>query len=112
KYVSRIVYLEFGPAASGTPYLEAFRQGLRNLGWVVGHNIAMEVRYAQGRHERLPALAAELVRHKVDVIFASTTPAALAAQQATSTIPIVIGFVADPVGSGLVASLARPGGNI
>jgi ABC-type uncharacterized transport system substrate-binding protein len=108
----RIGYLEFGSAASGTPYLEAFRQGLRDLGWVAGQNIAMEVRYAQGKHERLAALAAELVRLKVDVIFASTTPASLAAQQATATIPIVIGFVADPVGSGLVASLARPGGNI
>jgi len=112
KKFSRIGYLEFGSAASGTPYLEAFRQGLRDLGWVAGHNIAMEVRYAQGRHQRLPALAAELVRLRVDVIFASTTPASLAAQKATSTIPIVIGFVADPVGSGLVASLARPGGNI
>jgi putative ABC transport system substrate-binding protein len=112
KKLARIGYLEFGSAASGTPYLEAFRQGLRDLGWVAGHNIAMEVRYAQGRHERLPSLAAELVRLKVDVIFASTTPAALAAQQATSTIAIVIGFVADPMGSGLVASLARPGGNI
>jgi putative tryptophan/tyrosine transport system substrate-binding protein len=110
--VPRIGYLEFGSAAPGTPYLEAFRQGLRDLGWVEGQNIVMEVRYAQGEHERLPALAAELVRLKVDVIFASTTPAALAVQQATPTIPIVIGFVADPVGSGLVAGLARPGGNI
>jgi ABC-type uncharacterized transport system substrate-binding protein len=108
----RIGYLEFGSAAPGTPYLEAFRQGLRDLGWVEGQTIAMEVRDAQGQRERLPALAAELVRLKVDVIFASTTPAALAAQHATATIPIVIGFVADPVGSGLVASLARPGGNI
>jgi putative ABC transport system substrate-binding protein len=79
---------------------------------VEGQNIAIEVRYAQGKHDRLPQLAAELVRLKVDVIFASATPAALAAKQATTTIPIVIGFVADPVESGLVASLARPEGNI
>jgi ABC-type uncharacterized transport system substrate-binding protein len=110
--VPRIGYLEFGSAAPGTPHLEAFRQGLRDLGWVEGQNIALEVRDAQGQRERLPALAVELVRLKVDVLFASTTPAALAAQHATATIPIVIGFVADPVGSGLVASLARPGGNI
>ena len=110
--VPRIGYLEFGSAAPGTPHLEAFRQGLRDLGWVEGQNIAIEVRYAEGKHDRLPELAAELVRLKVDVIFASTTPAALAAKQATTTIPIVIGFVADPVGSELVASLARPGGNI
>ncbi len=105
--VPRIGYLEFGSAAPGTPYLEAFRQGLRDLGWVEGQNIAIELRSAEGKHDRLPELAAELVRLKVDLIFASTTPAALAAKQATTTIPIVIGFVADPVGSGLVASLAR-----
>ena len=110
--VPRIGYLEFGSAAPGTPFLEAFRQGLRDLGWVEGQNIAIEVRYAEGKREQLPELAAELVRLKVDLIFASTTPAALAAKHATMTMPIVIGFVAEPVGSGLVASLARPGGNI
>ncbi len=108
----QIGYLEFGTAAPGTPFLEAFRQGLRDLGWVEGQNIAIEVRYAEGKRDQLPELAAELVRRKVDLIFASTTPAALAAKHATTTIPIVIGFVADPVGSGVVASLARPGGNI
>ena len=112
KKVPRIGYLEFGSAAPGTPHLEAFRHGLRALGWVEGQNIAIVVRDAQGKHDQLRELAAELVRLKVDVIFASTTPAALAAKQATTTIAIVIGFVADPVGSGLVASLARPGGNI
>ncbi len=110
--VPRIGYLEFGSAAPGTPLLGAFRQGLRDLGWVEGQNIAIEVRYAEGKRDQLAELAAELVRLKVDLIFASTTPAALAAKQATTTIPIVIGFVAEPVASGLVASLARPGGNI
>ncbi len=107
--VPRIGYLSPAP---DTPLLEAFRQGLRDLGWVEGQNIAIEVRSAEGKYERLPELAAELVRLKVDVIVASTTPVALAAKQATTTIPIVIQFVADPIGSGLVASLAHPGGNI
>ena len=110
--MARVGYLEFGSAAPGTPHLEAFRQGLRELGWVEGQNIAFDVRYAEGKQDRLPELAADLVRLKVDLIFASATPAALAAKQATTTIPIVIGFVADPVGSGLVPRLARPGGNI
>jgi putative ABC transport system substrate-binding protein len=110
--VSRIGYLYFGTADPGTPLLEAFRQGLRDLGWIEGQNIAIEVRYAEGKGDQLPELAAELVRRKVDLIFASATPAALAAKHATTTIPIVIGFVGDPVGSGVVASLARPGGNI
>jgi len=92
--------------------LEAIRQGLRDLGWVEGQNIAIEVRFAEGKTDQLPALAAELVRLKVDLIVTSSTPAALAAKQATTTIPIVIGFAADPVGSGIVASLARPGANI
>ena len=109
---ARIGYLEFGSAAPGTPFVEAFRRGLRELGWIEGQNIAIEVRYAEGRQDRLPAFAADLVRLKVDLIFASTTPAALAAKQATTTIPTVIGFVADPVGSGLVPRLAAPGGNI
>jgi putative tryptophan/tyrosine transport system substrate-binding protein len=108
--VPRIGYLESG--APGTPLVEAFRQGLRDLGWIEGQNIAVEVRAAEGKYDRLPELAAELARLKVDVIFASSTPAALAAKHATTTIPIVIGRVADPVGSGLVTTLARPGGNI
>lgn len=109
---TRVGYLEFGSAAPGTPHLEAFRRGLREHGWIDGQNMVIEVRYAEGRQDRLPELAADLVRLKVDIIFASTTPSALAAKQATTTIPIVIGFVADPVGSGLVPRLARPGGNI
>ena len=110
--VPRIGYLDQGSAARNRPYLEAFRQGLRDLGWIEGQNIAIEVRYAEGKTDQLPALATELVRLKVDLIATSTTPAALAAKQATTTIPIVIGFAADPVGSGIVTSLARPGGNI
>ena len=86
--------------------------GLRELGWIEGQNIAVEYRWAAGREDQLPALAAELVRLKVDVIVTSSGLAAQAAKRATATIPIVATFVADPVGAGLVASLARPGGNI
>jgi len=110
--VWRIGYLDQGSASGNGPYFEAFRHGLRDLGWIEGKNIALEVRFAEGKTERLPSLAAELVRRKVDLIATSSTPAALAAKQATATIPIVIGFVADPVGSGVVRSLARPGANI
>ena len=99
------------PSVAARP-LEAFRQGLRDLGYVEGKNIVIEYRYAEGKFERLPDLAAELVRLKVDLIVAAATPPALAAQEATTSIPIVIVGVADPVGSGLVSSLARPGGNI
>ncbi len=110
--VYRIGYLDQGSAARSRPYFEAFRQGLRDLGWVEGQNIAIEGRFAEGKTDQLPTLAAELVRLKVDLIVTSNTPAALAAKQATTTIPIVIGLAADPVGSGIVAGLARPGGNI
>ena len=92
--------------------LVAFRGGLRELGYVEGQNIFLEYRWAEGRYERLPDLAAELVRLKVDVFFTTGTPATNAANQATKTIPIVFVNVSDPVASGLVASLARPGGNI
>ena len=110
--VARIGHLGTADRVAAGHLLEAFRQGLRELGWVEGKNIAIEVRYAEGRYERLPDLAAELVRLKVDVIVAAGTQAALAAKQATSTIPIVMAAVGDPVATGLVASLARPGGNL
>jgi putative ABC transport system substrate-binding protein len=109
--VTRIGYLSANLAAS--PHLpEAFHQGLRDLGYVEGRNVVTEYRYAEGKVERLPALAAELVALKVDVIVASGTLAALAAKQATSALPIVFSPAGDPVGSGLVTSLARPGGNV
>jgi ABC-type uncharacterized transport system substrate-binding protein len=108
----RIGYLDQGSTARSTAYVDGLREGLRDLGWVDGRNIVIEVRLAEGKTDQLPRLAAELVRLKMDIIVTSTTPAALAAKQATTTIPIVIGFAADPVGSGIVASLAHPGGNI
>jgi len=97
---------------SRQPWDEAFRLGLRELGYVAGENITIEYRYAEGKFERLPALAAEFVRLNVEVIVAGATQATSAAKQSTSVIPIVMAVTADPVGSGFVASLARPGGNI
>ena len=109
--VYRIGFLYPGSTSSGKRLLEAFRQGLREYGWVEGQNIAVEYRYAEGKYKRFPAMAEELVRLKVDLIVTATTPGTRAAVQATTTIPIVFILVADPVGSGFVASLARPGGN-
>jgi putative tryptophan/tyrosine transport system substrate-binding protein len=91
---------------------QAFRQGLRDLGWVEGKNISIEYRYAEGRNDRLPDLAADLVRLKVDIIFVDSTSPALASKNATRAIPIVMASGGDTVASGLVESLARPGGNI
>jgi putative tryptophan/tyrosine transport system substrate-binding protein len=109
--VVRIGYL-LGTTQEQEPLLEAFLEAMRALGYVEGRNLVMEYRAAEGQYERLPALAAELVRLPVDVLLVVTTPAALAAKQATTTIPIVMLGVGDPVASGLVASLARPGGNV
>ena len=107
--VWRIGYI--GGGASG-PYLDEFRKGMRDLGYQEGKNVLVESRTAHGDFDRLPALAADLVNSKVDVIVAATTPAARAVQRATSSIPVVLSLVGDPLASGLVASLARPGGNI
>jgi len=101
-----------GPGPGRGPNLEAFLEGMRALGYVEGQNLVIEYRWAEGQFERFPDLAAELVRLKVDVLVVPITPAALAAKHATKTIPIVMVSVGDPVGSGLVASLARPGGNV
>jgi putative tryptophan/tyrosine transport system substrate-binding protein len=110
--VPRIGFLSASLPTDQADRLKAFRQGLSELGYVEGQNIAIEYRFAEGRPERLPALAAELVGLKVDVIVTEGPPAPEAAKQATNTIPIVFAVAGDPVAQGLVASLARPGGNI
>jgi ABC-type uncharacterized transport system substrate-binding protein len=110
--VPRIGVLGPRTASDGARYLEPFRRGMRDLGWVEGKNILIEYRWAEGRSERIPELAAELVRLNVDVIFAGTTAMTVAAWKATKTIPIVMATGGDPVAIGLVASLARPGGNV
>ncbi len=109
--VARIGYLSPGDPVSRTYRTEAFRQGLKELGYIEGKNIAIEYRFAEARSERLPELAQDLVRLKVDIIFAGGHPATEAAKNATQTIPIVTSSQ-DPVSSGFVAGLARPGGNI
>ena len=110
--VPRIGYLTGASPSANSARIEAFRQGLRELGYVEGKNIVIEWRYAEGKLDRLPALAAELVRLKVDVIVTGGPTATRAAKEATVTIPIVMALDGDPVGNGFVASLARPGGNI
>ena len=105
-------FLGGGTAVSQRSWASAFVQRLRELGWSEGRTVAIEYRWAEGRGERLGELAAELVRLKVDVILAAGTEAAVAAKQATSAIPVVFSTAGDPVGSGLVASIARPGGNV
>jgi putative tryptophan/tyrosine transport system substrate-binding protein len=110
--IFRIGFLDPSTASGIAVLLDAFRQELSKLGWIEGKNITIEYRFAEQKSERLPELAVELVRLKVDLIVTSGGPTPLAAKKATSTIPIVMTNSVDPVGAGLVASLARPGGNI
>jgi putative ABC transport system substrate-binding protein len=110
--VVRIGYLAARTPDAAKSHVEAFRHGLRQLGYIEGKNLLIEYRYAAGRYDVLSDFAAEFVRLRVDVILAAGIPAARAARQATATIPIVMGQSGDPVGAGLVASLARPGGNV
>ncbi|MGZ9219870.1 MAG: ABC transporter substrate-binding protein [Candidatus Binatia bacterium] len=110
--ILRIGFLDLSTASGIEVLLNAFRQDLLKLGWIEGKNVTIEYRFAEQKTERLPDLAAELVRLKVDLIVVAGTPSALAAKKATNTIPIVMANAGDPVGTGLVASLAQPGGNV
>jgi putative ABC transport system substrate-binding protein len=110
--IFRIGILDGSTASGSAVLLEAFRQEMSKLGWIEGKSITFEYRFAEQKNERLPELAAELVRLKVDLIVVASRPTALAAKSATATIPIVMTNVGDPVGAGLIASLARPGGNV
>jgi putative tryptophan/tyrosine transport system substrate-binding protein len=110
--VPRVGYLGVTSPSDRPPLLDAFRQRLRELGWVEGQNIVVDYRFAEGRLDRLPDLAADLVRLKVDVIVSLGTQGVTAARNATKTIPIVMIAVRDPIGIGLIESLARPGGNV
>jgi putative ABC transport system substrate-binding protein len=110
--IYRLGQLHAGTKASRVPLIAAFARGMRELGYVEGVNLVTEYRYADGRFERLPVLARELLAWKPDVLLVSTTPGNLAVKTATATVPIVMVSVADPIGVGLVASLAHPGGNI
>ena len=108
----RVAYLAAASRSGNQALLTWFQQGMRELGYVEGRNLVLEARFADGKLERLPMLAQELVRLNPDVMFVSTTPGSLAAKAATATIPIVFVAVADPVGAGLIPNLARPGGNL
>jgi putative ABC transport system substrate-binding protein len=110
--VARIGFLDSSSASGTVGLVDAFRQEMRKLGWIEGKNIAIEYRFAEQKNERLPELAADLVRLKVDLIVVTGVQSALAAKKATTTMPIVFASAPDPVGLGLVASLARPGGNV
>jgi ABC-type uncharacterized transport system substrate-binding protein len=110
--ISRIGWLASGSPSGVAPLTDAFRQGLRQLGYVEGKNVVVEYRYAEGKFDRLPDLAAEIVHLKVDVVVVANDQAIRAAKQATATIPIVMVGPGDPVGLGLIASLARPGGDL
>jgi putative tryptophan/tyrosine transport system substrate-binding protein len=110
--IFRIGFLDVGTASGSATLVDAFRQELSKLGWIEGKNIGIEYRFAEQKSERLPELAADLARLKVDLIVTTSGPPALAAKKATTSIPIVMANAGDPVGEGLVASLARPGGNV
>ena len=110
--VYRIGYLSLGSREQSLRFAEAFEDGLRRLGYRVGENVTIEYRFANAEMERLPALAGELVRLAVDIIIAGSNPSTVATKTATTTIPIVMVNIVDPVSTGLVASLARPGGNV
>src|SRR6266404_1693125 len=112
KRIPQIGYLSYGSVEIEKSWLAVLQQGLRELGYVEGKNIVIEQRHAAGRSEKLPELLAELIRLKVDVLIAAGDPAAHAAKEATSAIPIVMVSSPDPVGTGLIASLAHPGGNV
>jgi ABC-type uncharacterized transport system substrate-binding protein len=110
--IFRIGFLDASTASGSAVLLEAFRQEMSNLGWIEGKNFTIEYRFAEGKNDRLPELAADLIGLKVDLIVVTAGPPASAAKKGTTTIPIVMTNSADPVGEGLVASLARPGGNV
>jgi putative ABC transport system substrate-binding protein len=110
--VRRIGFLSPASRSDAAPWHQAFRLGLRDLGWIEGKNVSIEYRYSEGRSNRIPDLTADLARLKVDVIVASSLTDAAAAQKATATIPIVMAAGGDPVAGGLAESLARPGGNV
>ena len=110
--VARIGWLSSGGLVNTPSLREPFIAAMRERGWIEGQNFTIDELFSEGHNERLPAMAAELVRRKVDVIVTAGTPPTAAARHATSTIPIVFFFTGDPVGSGFVASLARPGGNV
>ena len=110
--IFRIGYLNDSTASGSAVLVDAFRQELNKLGWIEGKNITIEYRFAEQKNERLSELTADLLRLKVDLIVVTTGPTAAVAKRATTTIPIVITTSVDPVGEGLVAGLARPGGNV
>src|SRR4030095_8064566 len=110
--IFRIGFLDPSTASGSAVLVDAFRQELNKLGWIEGRNITIEYRFAEQKLERLSELAADLVRLNVDLIVVTGTPQALAAKKAPTTIPIVMANVGDPVAAGLIASLARPGGNV
>src|SRR4051794_36027251 len=110
--IARVGYVSSGDISHPGPQIDAFRQGLQDLGYAEGKNIVVEYRYQQGQAERAQGIVAELVQAKVDILVVIPTPAIRAAKQATKTIPIVIATTADPVATGFIESLSRPGGNI